>query len=51
MITQSARVGQGGHWFVTFDQHIRVLPAKAQSDLLQAHFDEWGRLPPWNDEQ
>lgn len=36
------------HWIVTFSDSIRVLPAKAEADLLQAYFDEFGRLPPKN---
>lgn len=37
-------------WFVTFEGEPRVLPAKAESDLLQAWFDDHGCLPPENRE-
>ncbi|MNL32783.1 hypothetical protein D3C87_1546570 [compost metagenome] len=36
------------HWLVTFDGDVRIVPAKAEADLLQAYFDENGRLPPEN---
>ena len=35
-------------WWVTFDDKTRVIPRKAEADLLQAYFDDHGRLPPWN---
>jgi hypothetical protein len=35
-------------WFVTFQDPVRILPAKAEADLLQAHFDAYSRLPLWN---
>jgi hypothetical protein len=35
-------------WFVTFADDLRVIPAKAEADLLQAYFDEHNQLPPWN---
>jgi len=35
-------------WFVTFDDAIKVLPAYAEARLLQAYFDEHGRLPELN---
>lgn len=35
-------------WYVTFDDSAKVLPLKAEADLLQAYFDEEGRLPLWN---
>jgi len=35
-------------WFVTFDNNVKVIPAKAEADLLQAYFDEFKRLPKWN---
>jgi len=36
------------HWFVTFTSGVRVIPAKAEVDLLQAYFNEHGELPRWN---
>ncbi len=35
-------------WWVTFDNKVRVIPLKAEADLIQAYFDDHGRLPPWN---
>jgi hypothetical protein len=35
-------------WFVTFQDQVRILPAKAEADLLQAYFDAHSRLPLWN---
>jgi len=35
-------------WFVTFDREDRVLPCLAESELLQAYFNDYGRLPPYN---
>ena len=36
------------HWFVTFTPSVRVIPAKAEIDLLQAYSDEHEKLPLWN---
>lgn len=36
------------YWFVTFSDHIHVIPAKAEADVLQMFFDECGRLPHLN---
>lgn len=36
-------------WFVTFHGSARVIPAKAEADLLQAYFDEKSVLPRWNE--
>jgi hypothetical protein len=36
-------------WFVTFDDSVRVVPSKAEADLLQAYFDDENRLPRWNE--
>lgn len=35
-------------WFVTFDGEVRTLPAKAEADLIQAYYDEFGYLPLLN---
>lgn len=35
------------YWFVTFGGGVRIIPAKAEADLLQAYFDACNRLPPW----
>lgn len=35
-------------WFVTFNQQTKLIPAKTEADLLQAYFEENGKLPPWN---
>lgn len=35
-------------WYVTFDGPAKVLPSKAESDLLQAYFDDYRQLPPCN---
>lgn len=35
-------------WWVTFDETIKILPAKAEADLLQFYFDAHQRLPPYN---
>ncbi len=35
-------------WFVTHDGKRGILPAKAEADLLQMHFDAYGCLPAWN---
>lgn len=36
-------------WFVTFGGVNKVLPSLAESQLLQAYFDDHGRLPPYNE--
>lgn len=36
------------YWFVTFTLNVKVIPAKAEADLLQAYFDEYDKLPLWN---
>ena len=36
------------HWFITFIPSVRIIPAKAENDLLQAYFDEHEKLPLWN---
>ena len=36
-------------WFVTFGEANKILPSLAESQLLQAHFDDHGRLPPYNE--
>jgi hypothetical protein len=36
------------HWFVTHDQTNKVIPALAEMELLQAHFDEYDCLPTLN---
>ncbi len=35
-------------WWVTFDDKVRIIPLKAEADLLQAFFDDHRRLPQWN---
>jgi len=35
-------------WFVTFTDYIRVIPSKAECDIMQAYFNEHGFLPKWN---
>jgi hypothetical protein len=35
-------------WFATFGGANKVLPSLAESQLLQAYFDDHGRLPPYN---
>lgn len=37
-------------WFVTVDRanDTCVLPAKAEADLIQAFYDDYRGLPPWN---
>jgi len=35
-------------WFVTFSEANRILPSLAEGQLLQAYFDDYGRLPPYN---
>lgn len=37
-------------WFVTFDGKTKVIPAYAESQLLQTYFDDYGALPAWNHE-
>ena len=36
------------YWFVTHDQDSKVIPALAEMELLQAHFDQYGCLPKLN---
>lgn len=36
------------HWFVTHDESSNVLPALAEMQLLQAHFEQYGYLPDLN---
>lgn len=35
-------------WFVTHDQNTRIIPALAEMELLQAHYDPYGCLPELN---
>jgi len=35
-------------WFVTHDQNSRIIPALAEMELLQAHYDTCGCLPELN---
>lgn len=35
-------------WFVTFDSKSKIIPAKAESDLLQAYYNSYGKLPLLN---
>jgi hypothetical protein len=35
-------------WFVTHDQNSRIIPALAEAELLQAHYDQYGCLPELN---
>jgi hypothetical protein len=35
-------------WFVTHDQNNQIIPALAEMELLQAHFDEFDCLPKLN---
>ena len=35
-------------WFVTFTEKVKIIPAKAEADLLQAYFEEHNNLPLWN---
>ncbi|HBT20704.1 MAG TPA: hypothetical protein DEA47_05020 [Peptococcaceae bacterium] len=35
-------------WFVTFDEYTKVIPAKAEAELLQAYFENYNVLPLWN---
>lgn len=35
-------------WFVTFADHTKVLPVKAEADLIQSYYDTYGRLPSLN---
>jgi hypothetical protein len=37
-------------WFVTVGDGVNVLPVKAEADLLQAWYEDGGRLPPENRE-
>ena len=38
------------HWYVTCDTngHTGLLPAKVEADLIQAFFEDTGKLPEWN---
>lgn len=35
-------------WFVTHDQNNKIIPALAEMELLQAHFDQYDCLPQLN---
>jgi hypothetical protein len=37
------------HWFITHDRKEGRLPALAEMELLQAHFDEFKCLPAFNE--
>ena len=37
-------------WFVTFEGNTRTIPAKAEAELIQAFYNDWGSLPAWNRE-
>lgn len=35
-------------WFITFDSHNKLLPAKVEGDLMQAYYDDFKCLPRYN---
>ena len=35
-------------WFVTYNKDIKILPKKAEADLLQSYFNKFNVLPTWN---
>ena len=36
------------HWYITFDDNMKDIPAFVEGVLIQKHFDKYGRLPIWN---
>jgi hypothetical protein len=48
LMADEARAGLTFLWFVTHDRNTRVIPALAEMELLQAHYDQRGRLPRLN---
>jgi hypothetical protein len=49
LMRTSCQEGLEFHWFVTYDGDRGRLPALVEMELLQAHFDEFGRLPDLNE--
>jgi len=37
-------------WFVTFSENTKIIPAKAEADLIQAYYTQHKKLPDWNEE-
>jgi hypothetical protein len=48
LMKEGSIAGLTFHWFVTHDQNSKIIPALAEMELLQAHFDQYGCLPKLN---
>jgi hypothetical protein len=48
LMMKEAVAGLSFQWFVTHDQDSKVIPALAEMELLQAHFDQYDCLPKLN---
>ena len=48
LMSEQSIAGLTFHWFVTHDQSNKVIPALAEMELLQAHFDQYDCLPQLN---
>jgi hypothetical protein len=48
LMSEQSIAGLTVQWFVTHDQINKVIPALAEMELLQAHFDQYDCLPKLN---
>jgi len=38
------------YWYETFNIKVKDIPAYAEAQIIQRHFDIYGKLPRWNSE-
>jgi len=48
LMQEESIAGLTFHWFVTHDTTIKIIPALAEAELLQAYVDQYGCLPMKN---
>jgi hypothetical protein len=48
LMADKCRAGLTFLWFVTHGQNRKIIPALAEMELLQVHYDEYGCLPELN---
>jgi hypothetical protein len=48
LMADSGLAGLTFVWFVTHDKNIKIIPALAEMELAQAHYEKYGCLPEFN---
>ena len=48
LMSEGSAVGLTFQWLITHDQTNKIIPALAEMELLQAHFNQYGCLPRLN---